>query len=97
MDKQDGGAGNGGVDKRVGKIVRGKVRVCETKKDANFREFEILFSVTITHCSAHTPLTPFLQLQTVGRLRVKMDLNADEFLEADVKLRTNLGEGCIIQ
>ena len=32
MDKQDGGAGNGGVDKRVGKIVRGKVRVCETKK-----------------------------------------------------------------
>ena len=32
MDKQDGGAGNGGVDKRVGKIVRGKVRVCETKR-----------------------------------------------------------------
>ena len=95
MDKQDGGAGNGGVDKRVGKIVRGKVRVCETKKDANFREFEILFSVTITHCSAHTPLTLLLQLQTVGR--VKMDLKADEFLEANVKLRTNLGEGCIIQ
>ena len=26
-----------------------------------------------------------------------MDLKADEFLEANVKLRTNLGEGCIIQ
>ena len=53
MDKQDGGAGNGGVDKRVGKIVRGKVRVCETKKmqiSGNLK----FHSVSPSRTAAHT-------------------------------------------